>query len=109
LLFYEYIHKVRSVLLKLDTDRLVVTLRGTPESGAGINCLVETFKPMFPDRNLNPRTIRQSVIANMLKTGKDLRVAQVFAGHMKIGTTEKYRQSGLKELQEAIEQYHPLK
>jgi len=109
MLFYEYIHKVRPALLKVDTDRLVVTLRGTAESGAGINYLVETFKPMFPDRNLNPRTIRQSVIANMLKTGKDLRVVQVFAGHKKIGTTEKYRQSGLKELQEAIEKYHPLK
>ena len=63
---------------------------------------------MFPDRNLNPRTIRQSVITNLLKEGKDLRVVQVFAGHKKISTTEKYRQSGLKELQEAIEKYHPL-
>jgi integrase/recombinase XerD len=75
MLFYEYIHKVRSALLRTDTDRLVVTLRGTAESGAGINYLVETFKPLFPDRNLNPRTIRQS---------------------------------GLKELQEAIEKHHPL-
>jgi len=62
---------------------------------------------MFPDRNLNPRTIRQSVITNLLKEGKDLRVVQVFAGHKK-STTEKYRQSGLEELQAAIEKYHPL-
>jgi len=108
MLFYEYIHKVRPALLKVETDRLVVTLRGTPESGGGIGYLVETFRPLFPDRTLNPRTIRQSVITNLLKEGKDLRVVQVFAGHKKIGTTEKYRQSGLKELQAAIEKHHPL-
>lgn len=108
MLMYDYIHKVRPVLLKTDTDRLVVTLRGTAESGEGINYLVETFKPLFTERNLNPRTIRQSVIANLLKEGNDLRVVQVFSGHMKISTTEKYRQSGLKELQEAIEKHHPL-
>lgn len=108
MLLYECIHKVRPVLLKTETDRLVVTLRGTAESGEGINYLIETFKPLFPDRTLNPRTIRQSVITNLLKEGKDLRVVQVFAGHKKISTTEKYRQSGLKELQAAIEKHHPL-
>ncbi len=108
MLLHDYIHKVRSSLLKTDTDRLVVTLRGTPESGEGISYLVETFKPLFPDRTLNARTIRQSVITNLLKEGKDLRVVQVFAGHKKISTTEKYRQSGLEELQAAIEKHHPL-
>lgn len=58
---------------------------------------------------MNARTIRQSVITNMLKEGKDLRVVQVFAGHKKISSTEKYRQSGLEELQRAIEKYHPLR
>ena len=108
MLFYDYINKVRPKLLKTETDRLVVTLRGTAESGEGINYLVETFKPRFPDRNLNPRTIRQSVITNLLKEGKDLRVVQVFAGHKKISTTEKYRQNGLEELQAAIKKHHPL-
>jgi len=108
MLLYDYIEKVRPALLKTDTDRLVVTLRGTPESGEGISYLVETFKPLFPDRTLNARTIRQSVITNLLKEGKDLRVVQVFAGHKKISTTERYRQSGLEELQEAIEKHHPL-
>ena len=108
MLFYNYIHEIRPKLLRTDTDRLVLTLRGSAENGEGINYLIETFKPMFPERNLNARTIRQSVITNMLREGKDLRVVQVFAGHKKISTTEKYRQSGLEELQAAIEKYHPL-
>ncbi|MDX9783056.1 MAG: hypothetical protein RBT35_08810 [Bacteroidales bacterium] len=44
----------------------------------------------------------------MLKEGKDLRVVQVFAGHKKISSNKKYRQSGIEELQAAIEKYHPL-
>jgi len=108
MLFYNYIQKLRPKLLRTDTDRLVLTLRGSAENGEGINYLIETFKPMFPERNLNARTLRQSVITNMLKEGKDLRVVQVFAGHKKISSTEKYRQSGLEELQAAINKYHPL-
>ena len=108
MLFYNYIHEVRPMLLRTDTDRLVLTLRGSAENGEGINYLIETFKPMFPERNLNARTLRQSVITNMLREGKDLRVVQVFAGHKKISSTEKYRQSGLEELQTAINKYHPL-
>lgn len=108
MLLHEYINKVRPKLLKEETDRLIITLRGTAENGEGINYLLETFKTQFPGRTLNARTIRQSVITNQLKEGKDLRVVQVFAGHKKISTTERYRQNGLEELQLAIDKYHPL-
>ncbi len=110
MIFYKYIHQVRPRLLKTkpETEPLILTLRGTPDNGEGINYLVETFKPLFPERNLNATTIRQSVIANLLSEGKDLRAVQAFAGHKKISSTEKYRQTGLKELQEAIDKYHPL-
>jgi len=33
MLLYDYIQKVRPVLLKTDTDKLVLTLRGAPEGG----------------------------------------------------------------------------
>ncbi len=108
MLFYNYLHELRPKLLRTVTDRLILTLRGSAENGEGINYLIETFKHLFPERTLNARTLRQSVITNMLREGKDLRVVQVFAGHKKISSTEKYRQSGLEELQNAIEKYHPL-
>ncbi len=110
MIFYKYIHQVRPRLLKAkpETEPLILTLRGTPDNGEGINYLVETFKPLFPGRNLNATTIRQSVIANLLNERKDLRVVQAFSGHKKISSTEKYRQSGLKELRKAIDKYHPL-
>ena len=108
MILYKYIHEIRVRVNKTDTDQLVLTIRGTIENGEGINYLVGTFKNLFPDRNLNAQTIRQSVIANMLKTGKDLRVVQAFAGHRKPSSTEKYRQTGLEELKSVIQKLHPL-
>jgi integrase/recombinase XerD len=110
MLFYKYIHEVRSKVIKEENTgafKLILNLRGkwTPD---GINYLVETFKPLFPDRNLNAKTIRQSVITNLLKQKKDLRIVQVFAGHKKPSSTERYRQTGLEELKAAVMKYHPL-
>jgi integrase/recombinase XerD len=107
-LLQEYLEEVRPKLMKTKTNRLLVNLRGQPESGEGVSYLVETFKPLFPERNLNTKTIRQSVIANMLQAGKNLRVVQAFAGHRKASTTEKYRQAGLEELKAVVAKYHPL-
>jgi integrase/recombinase XerD len=116
--FYQYIHKVRPELLEknqLNTNQLIINLRGQPETGEGINYLVETMRHKYPGRKLNVRTIRQSVIANLLKPvsaggkGKGLREVQYFAGHRKISSTERYRQTGLEELKTAIMKYHPLR
>ncbi len=73
-----------------------------------INYLMETFRDLFPERKLNAQTIWQSVIANLLKAGKDLRVVQVFSGHKKPSSTERYRQTGLEELKAAVQKHHPL-
>jgi integrase/recombinase XerD len=125
--FYKYIHEVRPILLEKnhkDTSlsagalaqegQLIINLRGQEETGEGINYLVETMRHNYPGRKLNVRTIRQSVIANLLKPvsaggkGKGLREVQYFAGHRKISSTERYRQTGLEELKTAIMKYHPL-
>jgi integrase/recombinase XerD len=108
MLFYEYITESRLKLLTTKTNKLIINQRGKPETGEVINYLTSTFKKLFPNRNLNPITIRQSVIANLLKQGKELRAVQAFAGHKYPSTTEQYRQSGLEELRSAMEKYHPL-
>jgi len=109
MLFYRYIHEIRPRIIRQDTDRLILNIRGRAVKGEDINYLIGTFKNYFPDRKLNARTIRQSVITNLLKEGKDLRVVQVFAGHKNPGSTERYRQSGLEELKAAVLRHHPLK
>jgi integrase/recombinase XerD len=117
MVFYKYIHEVRPALLEknqIETDQLIINLRGQPETGEGINYLVESMRHKYPGRKLNVRTIRQSVIANLLKPvsagghGKGLREVQYFVGHRKISSTERYRQTGLEELKTAIMKYNPL-
>ena len=73
MLFYNYINETRPKLLKGQAERsrsLILTKAGTPEKGEGISYFLETSKHLFPDRNLNMKTIRQSVIANLLKSGQ---------------------------------------
>ncbi len=108
MLFYNYIHEVRRQIIKEQTDVLVITKKGTAEKGEGIHYLVSTFRKLIPNKRLTPTTIRQSVIANLLAKGTDLRIVQVFAGHLKPSSTEKYRQSNLEALKEAVNKYHPL-
>jgi len=52
--------------------------------------------------------IRQSVITGWLKE-KDLRTVQYMAGHRYVSSTERYRESNLEELKEALLKYHPQK
>jgi integrase/recombinase XerD len=108
MLLHKYINEIRKKLQKSETEFLILTKLGTTEKGEGISYLLETVKHLFPDRNLNTKTIRQSVIANLLKSGHDLRLVQVFAGHKYPSATERYRQSGIEELKAGINKYHPL-
>lgn len=108
LMLYKYIHEIRPEIIKESTNILILTSRGTAEKGEGIHYLIESMKKRFPDRKLNPTTIRQSVITNLLKRGKNLRIVQVFAGHKHVSTTERYKQTNVEELRIEVLKYHPL-
>ena len=108
MLFYKYINEERTKLLKSETDIFIITKLGTPEVGHSFKNLFKPFKKQFPGRTLHAKTIRQSVIANLLKQGNDLRIVQAFAGHKYPGSTERYRQTGIEELKAGIQKYHPL-
>lgn len=108
LIFHKYITEVRPKLLAKQTEKLIINKLGNPETGEQISYLVGTFKHLFPDRNLNPKTIRQSVISNHLKLGADLRLVQVFSGHKYPSATEKYKQTNVEQLKKQVQKYHPL-
>jgi len=109
LIFHKYITEVRPRIIKKESNILIINKLGNPETGEQISYLVGTFKYLFSDRNLNPKTIRQSVITNLLKAGNDLRIVQVFAGHKYPSATEKYKQTNVEELKKEVQKYHPLK
>jgi len=98
----------RPFLIKMNTDKLLIGKLGKPEAGEGIQYLIEVNKLIFPGRNLNPKTIRQSVIVNLFKTGMDIKDVQLFAGHKYPSTTERYRPTDLNALNEAVMRFHPL-
>lgn len=105
---HQYIHEIRPKLLSVKTEALIINKLGNAETGEQISYLVSTFKHLFPGRNLNPKTIRQSIIANLLKSGNDLSVVQVFAGHKYPSATENYKQVNVEQLKKLVAKYHPL-
>jgi integrase/recombinase XerD len=109
LLINRYLTEERPVLNKNNLKQFIIMRSGQPETGCGIRSLIDHSKHLFPNKNLSALTIRKSVIANLLKTGKDIRAVQVFAGHKSPMTTELYQQSGIEELTAAVLKFHPLK
>ena len=103
-----YLQNDRPKLIKTDTQKLIISKLGTEENGEGIGYIIETCRHLFPDRKLNAKTIRQSVLTNLLKEGKDLRLVQAFAGHKYPSTTEKYKQTHIEHLKQQVLTYHPL-
>lgn len=110
MLFYGYIEQTRKALLKGNkSDVLIVGLRGEPMQASDITKHIQRmYRGMYPGREVTAQTIRQSVIANLLKQGHDLSLVQYFAGHKYLSSTEKYKQSQVETLRSAINKYHPI-
>ena len=110
LLLQEYISAIRPKLLKGNAiNTLLISLRTEPMSASDITKHVKrTYKGVYADRQVNAQTIRQSVIANLLKAGHDISAVQLFAGHKYPGSTQRYRQNEIENLQSAVNKYHPF-
>ncbi|WP_313806764.1 tyrosine-type recombinase/integrase [Flavobacterium sp.] len=109
-LFAKYIDETREAQLRCQTDKLILTKLGKPIKVDSIHSVIEPLKPLFPDRDLNPKTIRMSVICNWLNTGNKLPLERVQyqSGHKWPGTTEKYiKVNNLLEV-ELINRYFPI-
>ncbi|MCC7303501.1 MAG: tyrosine-type recombinase/integrase [Bacteroidia bacterium] len=105
-----YINESRKELLKgRVSDALFIGKLGVAASTCEVGYLVEQFDSLFPGRNLNPTTVRQSVIANWLNEKKfSLETVQLMAGHRFISTTLRYRRNNQDEKRLLINRFHPL-
>lgn len=110
MLFFQYLQEIRPKLLKNNkSDKLLIGARGKTVPSEDITKHVKrSYRNLFPERKVNATSIRQSVITNLLKAGNDLRIVQAFAGHKTPSTTEKYKQTNVELLKQAIQQHHPL-
>jgi integrase/recombinase XerD len=73
----------------------------------GISKMINEQKPK--SEQIQPMKIRQSVIANLLKKENDTRIVQVFSGHRRASTTIQYKQTELEQLQNAVNNFHPIR
>lgn len=109
MLFFKYINEIRPKMLRSTTDKLIITKLGKPIAVNSIHAMIEPLKPLFPDKNLNPQTIRMSVICNWLNEKKlALEHVQELAGHKWPGTTEKYIKADSLQQRELINRFFPL-
>ncbi|TRX35074.1 tyrosine-type recombinase/integrase [Flavobacterium restrictum] len=112
LLFYNYLEKERKELLFFNKENPVISYFILGQYGEKVN--PHTISKMINEHRkssekLQPMRIRQSVIANLLKKENDTRIVQVFSGHRRASTTVQYKQTELEALQNAVNQYHPIK
>ncbi|WP_294963408.1 tyrosine-type recombinase/integrase [uncultured Flavobacterium sp.] len=109
IIFSKYINEVRPQLLKGTSSALLLGKLGRPISVDGIHAVLESLKMLFPDRKLNPKTIRMSVICNWLNEKKmSLEKTQELAGHKWPGTTEKYIKVNNLQQREMINKFFPI-
>jgi len=109
-LFDRYLHHDRKKLLKKgETGFFIVNLLGTTYKPESVVRCVETMKDRFPDRNLTAKSIRDSVISNLLNQRRfPLEQVQLFAGHRWVCSTQRYYQAPVEEEREVLRQFHPL-
>ncbi|MFB3386592.1 tyrosine-type recombinase/integrase [Flavobacterium sp. LAR06] len=108
ILFSNYINETRPAIKRSITDKFILTKLGKPITVDSIHAMTEPLRVLFPDRKLNPQTIRMSVICNWLNEKNiPLERVQELAGHKWPGTTEKYIKVNALEQRELINRYFP--
>ena len=112
LLIYNYLEKDRVKLLQYNNKKetetsFILGQYGEKINPHGIGKMINETKPKT--EQIKPIKIRQSVIANFLKKENDTRIVQVFSGHRRASTTIQYKQTELEQLQNAVNNYHPIR
>jgi integrase/recombinase XerD len=88
-------------------SQLFMSINGGSNLKNSLYHLCNALKLINPDVK-DLKQIRQSVITFWLKN-EDIRLVQYKAGHRYVSTTERYQSNNLEDLQEALNQHHPLK
>lgn len=112
ILFYKYLEKDRNNLLKYNLKNpnetaFILGQYGEKINPHGISRIINENRK--ENEQIQPMKIRQSVIANLLKKENETRIVQVFSGHKRASTTIQYKQTELEQLQNAVNNFHPIK
>lgn len=111
ILFYDYIEVGRKLLLGdlVDNGKFNFGARPMTEQIGGIGRLLRKYRLLFPEREVTPTTIRQSVIYNWLNHSKrSLETVQMWSGQKWPSTTERYVSKIDMDDPSEINGFHPM-
>ena len=102
----KYIDNERPKLMKVKSDRLMISLRGTPVTADSIHSFISRLDGAF-DKELSPMNIRNSVISYWLNVRKiSLEDVQQMAGHRYPSSTERFLRKDVVEQRGAVTRLH---
>lgn len=109
-ILYKYMNETRKRIIREETEILVLGKTGKAIYENGVTALFLRLRMLYPERNLNAGTVRQSVVANWLnEKGLPLEQVQMMAGHRWISSTGRYRYTPLEEERDIMNQFFPIK
>lgn len=102
----EYVHEIRPLFIKEQTNQLFISVHGNKNIKNSIFHMFNAIKKINQDIK-SPTQIRLSVISH-LQRSVPLRQLQYMAGHKHISSTERYKKNDTEELYKQLELFHPL-
>ena len=101
-----YISEDRPNLLKMKTDKLILSLRGVPVSVDSIHAFINGMSGAFQNE-VSPANIRKSVISYWINDrGFKLEDVQIMAGHKFPSSTQKYIRVDNEKQREVMTKLH---
>jgi integrase/recombinase XerD len=104
----KYLKKERKAIINNDEEALFITSKGKALTVDTLNKMLRALKPLFPDKNLNAKSIRQSVISNWINRERfSIEDVQTMSGQKWLSSTVKYKRTDLEKEIEKINKFFP--
>lgn len=103
-----YLNHSRGLLIKGDTDILLLNKNGTPLTDRGVRLIINNMalKTTLKE-HISPHTIRHTFATHLLKGGADLKTVQELLGHSSLSATQVYTHVTNELLRKVYLECHP--
>ena len=99
---------IRPTLIKLETDALFISKRGSRLSHRSIQQRLKHWAVRQGlDQNIHPHRLRHAFASHLLESSGDIRAVQELLGHANISTTQVYTHLDFQHLAEVYDKAHP--
>ena len=103
-----YLNKSRNILIKTNTDILLLNKNGTPLTDRGVRLIISKIvEKASIKQNVSPHVLRHTFATHLLKEGADLKTVQELLGHATLSATEVYTHVTNEGLRKTYLDCHP--